>query len=97
MACVVILEVAAKEGQSEALLQAFRDILGDTRAYDGNQGLELVRDQDAPEKFIAYEKWDSRAHYEKYFNWRQESGTLAKIGELLAGPPSIRYFEITDA
>jgi len=46
---------------------------------------------------VLIESWDSREHYEKYFAWRQESGALAALGEMLAGPPNLRYFDEVDA
>lgn len=97
MACVVVLELKSKDGQADGLVQFFREILGDTRAYDGNISLELSQSQDDPTSIVVYEKWETKAQYERYLGWREENGSLAKIGEFLAAPPSIRYFDLTDA
>ena len=57
----------------------------------------MVQNQDDTNTLVLIEQWDTRGQYEKYLAWRQESGTLAKIVELLDGPPSIRYFDPTGA
>jgi len=57
----------------------------------------VKQQQDNPTVMVLIESWDSREHYEKYFAWRQESGALAALGEMLAGPPNLRYFDEVDA
>lgn len=97
MAVIVTFEVQAKPDQREALREFMRRILPDTRAYQGCQGLDLLIDQDAPERLVVLEKWESRAHYERYLAWREESGTVAKVGPMLAAPPTVRYFDVDRA
>jgi quinol monooxygenase YgiN len=46
---------------------------------------------------VLYERWDSRQHYDHYLAWRYESGVVEKLGAMLNGPPSIRYYERVDA
>lgn len=69
-----------------------RGILADTRAYDGCKGLTVQRNMDDSAGVMLIEQWESRAHYDKYLAWRQETGVLGKIVALLEGPPNIRYF-----
>ena len=97
MAVKVLLEVKAKPGTGDDLLAVFREILPDTRAYDGCLGVDTLRGQDDPDVLVLVETWESRAHYEKYFAWRQESGLVGQLGEAVAAPPSLRYFDETDA
>jgi len=97
MSCTVLLEVTAQAGKGQDLLGVFASILGDTRAYDGCQGVDVVVNDDEAENIVLIESWDSRAHYEKYLAWRQERGDLDSLGSLLAGPPSIRFFSGADA
>jgi hypothetical protein len=33
--------------------------------------------------------------YEDYLAWRQQRGDMDKLAGALAGPPSIRYFDLT--
>ena len=97
MAVTVILEVKAKPGTGDNLVSVFRQILPDTRSYDGFISLELIQNQDDPDVLIAYECWETREHYEKYFAWRKETGALDTLGPLLVDAPNIRYFNLTDA
>lgn len=97
MGVTVLLEVKAKAGAIDQLISKFSEILPDTRSYDGNIGIEMVQNQDDTNALVLIEQWDTRGQYEKYLAWRQESGTLAEIVELLDGPPNIRYFDPTRA
>ena len=97
MATTVILEVKAKPGTGNDVVATFKSILGDTRAYDGCQGVDVYQSSDEPEVVILVEKWDSRGQYEKYLGWRQETGFVDQLVAALDGPPSIRYFELADA
>ena len=97
MAVKIVLELKAKPGAGDSLLETFRSILPDTRAYDGCIGVDTLRDRDDPDTLVLVETWESRAHYEKYFAWRQESGLVEQLGKVVAAPPNLRYFDHTDA
>lgn len=97
MAVKILLELKAKPGTGGELLAIFREILPDTRAYDGCLGIETLRGQDDSDTLVIVETWESRAHYEKYFAWRQETGLVDRLGAHVAGPPGLRYFDIADA
>ena len=96
MAVTVLLELQAQGDKVDALLNTFKEILPDTRAYDGFVGIELVQNQDDPTNVILIERWQTRQHYEKYLAWRTETGALEALGAMLAGAPSIRYFDTKD-
>lgn len=97
MACTVILEVKANPGTGNDLLATFKEILPDTRGYDGCLGVDTYQNQDDADVIVLVEQWESKAHYETYLGWRQETGALESLGAAVAGPPSIRYFNATDA
>jgi quinol monooxygenase YgiN len=67
----------------------------DTRQRDGYIGIETFANMDA-DGIVLIEKWQSRAHYQAYFNWRMERGDIARIASLCSGQPSIRYYEMVD-
>ena len=46
---------------------------------------------------VLVEVWESREQYEKYLAWRGETGTIDRLMEALAEPPTIRHFDVTDA
>ena len=97
MAVIVILEVKAKPGTGNDLVSTFKELLPDTRAYEGIIDINVLQNQDDPDSLIAYERWETRAHYEKYLAWRTETGVIDALDEATVGEPSIRYFDVTDA
>ena len=93
MAVLVLVEGSVKSEAMDDMIALMNEILPDTRAYDGCQGVHVHTNLDAPNDLALVEYWDSRVHYEKYLAWRAETGVLEKIASLLSGAPSIRYFE----
>ncbi len=96
MSVMVLLEAPVKSEDVSNMKSFMAEILPDTRAYDGCRGIDVYFDTAAEGKMVLVEHWDSRAHHEKYVGWRTETGAMDKLGAMLAGPPSIRYFERTD-
>lgn len=96
MSVVVTLDLEAKEGSVDELMSTLSAVLPDTRAYDGCHGVIAYTDQDDANGVFLIEHWDSRQHYEKYFNWRIETGAIDKLGTMLAAPPVIRYLDAFD-
>ena len=97
MTCIVIFEVTAKNGTGAQLVEVFRSILPVTRTKDGCEGVEVTTDVDNADSLLLVERWTTRKHYEDYLAWRQQRGDLDQLIEALAGPPSIRYFDLTNA
>ena len=94
---IVILELKAKEGTGNGLIEMMKGAFPDTRAYEGNIDIIALQNQDDPDSIIAYERWETREHYEKYLAWRTETGVIDAIKDATIGEPSIRYFNVTDA
>ncbi len=69
-----------------------RDILADTRAFDGCLGVEVLTDSADPEHFLVVEQWASLEHDAAYRAWRAGDGASA-LGDLLAAPPVLTRFE----
>ena len=97
MAVRVLLEVKAKPGTGNDLVAVFKSALPETRAYEGCIGIDTLQSSDDPDNLLLVEVWETRGHYEKYLAWRQETGVFDQLTQALAGPPSIRYFDLTDA
>ncbi len=92
MTCQVILEFKAKADEIENIRNYMREILPDTRSYDGCVGLNITQNMDDPTSFAVVEQWDTRQHYEAYLQWRTDTGVLGKLAEKMDGEPSIRFF-----
>lgn len=97
MSVMVLLEAPVKPDEVSNMKSYLAEIFPGTRSYEGCQGINAYFDTDGGNKLILIEHWDSRSHHEKYLGWRTETGVMAKLGGMLAGPPSIRYFEKTGA
>ena len=93
----VFLESKAKPGLGNGLVEKLKEILPDTRSYDGNQSVDVYQQADDPDTLIIHSQWDSKGHWEKYMAWREETGVLSAFVEALEGPPSHRFFNKTDA
>jgi quinol monooxygenase YgiN len=96
MSVTVLLEVLSKPESIDELKETFKAILPDTRGYDGCISVHVVLNQDDPLNVILNETWESRAHYEKYFAWRAETGALDALSKMLSASPSLRYFNHED-
>ena len=96
MSVMVLLDLQIKSEEISNMKSILDEILPDTRAYDGCHSFDLYFNTDDTGNMVMVEVWDSRAHHEKYLNWRIETGVMDKVGAMLAEPPSIRYFDKTD-
>jgi quinol monooxygenase YgiN len=93
---LVLLEGQIQSDKISDVKLSLAQLLPDTRSYDGCQGIDVHFNMDDPGNMVMVEKWESRGHYEKYLQWRTETGVMDKLGSMLTGPPSIRYFERAD-
>lgn len=85
MTCQVILEMIVKEGRYDELRSWLIENLPGTPAFECNVSVEPVRDQDDPRKLFLLEKWESRAHFERYVTWRDETGILDELDAMTDG------------
>ena len=96
MAVLVLLEVKVKPESINDMKSLLKEVLPDTRAHDGCQGVTVYGNLDDSNNLVLVEHWDSRDHYGKYLAWRTERGDLERLVSMLAEEPSIRYFERVD-
>ena len=93
MSVMVLLEAPVKTEEVSNMKSYLAELFPETVAYDGCQGIDAYFDTEDGGKMVLVEHWDSRPHHEKYLGWRTETGVMDKLGRMLTGPPSIRYFE----
>ena len=93
MPCTVLLEIRVKKDQVDAVAAGFKDLLPDTRAYDGCIDLYVTQNKDDPQNFVIVENWDSREKYEAYFQWRTDRGDIDNMRAVLEGDLNIRFFD----
>jgi len=92
----VLIEGQAKPDKIADIKSWMAKVLPDGRSYDGCQGVDAVFNMDDPGNFVVVQQWESRGHYDKYLQWRADTGEVDKLVSMLTGPPSIRYFERAD-
>ena len=93
MSIKVFVELQVKEDKLKEIPPLFSSLLNETRSREGNEGVTVYADQDAPTTIVLVEQWASRHLYEEYNEWRAERGDLAMLAELLQKPPQRRFFD----
>ena len=95
MGTLVMVEAIAKAESVHESEKFLKRHVPDTRSYEGCQDITAYINEDG-KTIVMVEHWDSKAHYEKYLAWREETGVLSDFGALLEGAPMIRFFDVLD-
>ena len=94
MGVIVTVEWQAKPGNGAAMRKALLEVLPETRSYKGCQWLELIVTQDDPDNLVVWERWDTRASYAAYLQWRVDKGVVSSLGSLaVRSKPDIRFYD----
>ena len=96
MPVTVTLAFSVKPERVEEFKSLLKDLLPDTRAYDGCLKVDDYEDQDNPGFIYLVEDWESKEHHKKYQSWRDESGIAEVMGPFQAGEPRFNYFDKQD-
>ena len=94
MAVTALLDLHLREDRLAEAPAAIDAILKDTRAFAGNQGLEVVEDVTDPTHLVVVEHWESIAHDDAYRAWRATPEGASNLGDFLAGAPTLTRFEV---
>ena len=97
MSVALILEFEAKPEVGEQMGSSLKSALPDTRAFDGCISVDVLRNADNPNRWSLVERWESKAHHERYFQWRMETGFLEQMMAALVGEPKETWYETYDA
>jgi heme oxygenase (mycobilin-producing) len=93
MAVTALLDLhlrADKLADAPAVIAA---VLKDTRAFEGNLGLEVLEDVTDPAHLTVVEHWASIERDDAYRAWRSTPDGASDLGELLAAPPTLTRYE----
>lgn len=93
MAIQVTIDMNVKDGRFDDLRNWFIKNVPGTRDFEGNITVEIARNQDDPARILFVEKWDSRANFENYLAWRDKTGVIAELLEMLDGDITFRYHD----
>lgn len=94
MAITATLELRFRPEAVDDARTVVRRVLAETRAFDGNLGVDVLVDRDDPAHWIAYETWESPEHDAAYREFRAGPGAITDLGPLLAAVPVLTWYEI---
>jgi len=95
MSLVAVLEVHVKPEQLSEARTVFATMLGETRDFDGCEGVEVLVDTRDEGHWLVVERWRDREADAAYRAWRKETGGVSALGELLAAAPAIDKYELS--
>ncbi|MGH1568922.1 MAG: putative quinol monooxygenase [Nitrosopumilus sp.] len=73
-----------------------KEILPDTRSFEGCLGAQLFENKESPTKMIIHSKWTSEEADKKYMAWRTETGVFDEVAPMLTGPLSTEFYNVLD-
>ena len=96
MSVIVLVNLDVKEESVEELKKYFKEILPDTRSFEGCQGVQFYQNKESPTKMTIHSKWDSEEAQKKYMSWRIDTGALDKVMPMLDDHPNLEFYTIVD-
>ncbi len=96
MSIIVTVSLDVKEDSVDELKKFFKEILPDTRSFEGCQEVQLYESKETPTKMMIHAKWTSEEAQKKYMKWRMENGSLEKLMPMLSGHPNLEAYSIVD-
>lgn len=91
MSVLVNLEIPVKKERIEDFFDYLRDILVDTRAYEGCIRLDTYHEMENS-KVLLIEEWEKIENQESYMQWRNETGLVEALTEFLDGELIIKKY-----
>lgn len=86
MTAVVHLDLRLDPEALDTVPALLNEVLTATRAWPGNEGLEVIVDDADPAHVIVVELWASAADHDAYAAWRTTPEGVSRLGEVLAAP-----------
>ena len=94
-AIIVNLQLKIKSGLEDEFITEANKILPDTISYNGCQILYFGQNQKNQSNLDFFSKWDSKEHYDKYIQWRVESGVMEEMAnKYFDEEPVWRFFDL---
>jgi heme-degrading monooxygenase HmoA len=80
-------------GQAGELVETLRRVLPDTLTHGGCEEIRIWCDQDDPDSVVSLTRWATRADYEAYLAWREQTGDTAMFRGMLVRPMEVHYYD----
>tara|TARA_B110000116_G_scaffold225432_1_gene205403 strand:- start:544 stop:837 length:294 start_codon:yes stop_codon:yes gene_type:complete len=97
MTVKVLAEFNCADGNADKFIEICQNIFPVTREFHGCSHIDISAAQEDPNRPIMTENWAPKEHHLKYLEYRTNDGNLEKLVALLASPPEITYFDLSDA
>ena len=97
MSITATLELRFKPELLDEARTVLSRVLAETRAFDGNEGVDVLVDRNDPAHWIAHETWASVEHDDAYRAFRAGEGAVTDMPPLLAVAPVLTWFEVDSA
>jgi quinol monooxygenase YgiN len=91
VAITATLDLRLKPEDLEASYMLVHEVLGQTRAFEGSLGVEVLIDNADPTHLLVVESWRSLEDDAAYRAWRAGAGK-SPLGAVLAGPPTLAMY-----
>ena len=93
MSVMVSVEMPIRPEKFDEAVAFLRDILPDTRAFEGCEHLDTYLDREGS-RALLIERWTAPENQQAYIGWRVESGFLDQWGEFASGEANFGTWEI---
>ena len=97
MTLIATLDLRFDPAQLDEARTVINRVLTETRAFDGNLGVDVLVDTADPAHFVVVESWASLAHDDAYRAWRATPEGASELGSILAAAPTLTRFERAEA
>jgi quinol monooxygenase YgiN len=97
MALTAVLQMKFKADAVDEAKAVMAKALVETRAFEGCQSVEALVDTSDPTSWTFLERWESAEADAKYREFRAGPGAITELGSLLAGAPTLTFYETDPA
>lgn len=93
MSILVIADFFVEPDKIEEFLALLREVLPDTRGFEGCERLDTYVNQDEPGHVRAVETWGARSDHKSYLRWRRETRMMDTLAPYAVAPPRFAYYD----
>ena len=87
MTAIVHLTLQLNPAKLDIVPGILNETLAATRAWPGNEGLEVIVDDADPAHIIVVEQWATAEDHDAYAAWRTTPEGVSRLGEVVAAVP----------
>ena len=95
MSTAAIYDMRFRSESAYEGLRAVTAAVKDTRAFDGNEGVQVWVDDSDPSHVAVIEQWSSPDANDTYQAWRKGDGARTDVNAALAEPPTLTVWTVS--